>query len=520
MKFIDFHCHPSRKPFLTHHKAEKKADCWHPLVDHPIKSLLCDEVLNSQSSFDQLKSGSVNLVIVPISALERALAKKSILWKLQDYIFPFKKKFIRKIADKRFSYNELFIAELNHLFQSANCSDGRQFKIIKGMEEYEEDSDQLHIILAAEGGHNFYGPPRKKYNEKRGIDKVETQAEIIFQNLQYFKEAKNPRLLFISPAHFSKNAFCSHAYSTPKSDKDVLKPDPKAIGFHANGLGKEFIRLALDEESGRRILIDVKHMSLKSRRDYYRFLREEFPEVPILASRSGFTGYSYRRVPIKEYKKDDDGLVKVEYGMVEGIKGTHFNPCSINLYNEEIEEIIRSQGLIGLSLDQKTMGIQSPEHEFFARSEFQLLLRPHIMKSEVIDQSSFYKEFEDLKDHDQDEDILKKIQLQYFFNQLIHYYEVAVKIAGPKTWDYICLSSDFDGWIDPIINCPAADQFPNFAKVLLEEFPRVAAENGIKLTNPEEVIQKILYTNALNFLKLNYSSSTEVYSDVAPEQLT
>ena len=64
-----------------------------------------------------------------------------------------------------------------------------------------------------------------------------------------------------------------------------------------------------------------------------------------------------KKLPIEKYKKTRRGFTKVSYKKPKGhVEGTLFNPISINLYNEDIKEIIQSNGLMGLILDERILG--------------------------------------------------------------------------------------------------------------------------------------------------------------------
>src|SRR5204863_8678457 len=71
---------------------------------------------------------------------------------------------------------------------------------------------------------------------------------------------------------------------------------PKGSGI--TKWGKEFIREAMSSENGKRVLIDVKHMSLRSRKEFYDMRKIEFPDAPIIASHVGIAGCSIYKIPI------------------------------------------------------------------------------------------------------------------------------------------------------------------------------------------------------------------------------
>ncbi len=138
-------------------------------------------------------------------------------------------------------------------------------------------------------------------------------------------------------------------------------------------LGNEVIKEALKEPE--RILIDIKHMSLEARKQYYEFLKEIIVRriSRYLISHGGVTGVSWDNKPVVCRKKYRD-WIKVRYFKPKGLMRTKFNPWSINLYDEEIKKIVDSNGLIGLNLDERILGAKQKRPgervEYFSPEEF------------------------------------------------------------------------------------------------------------------------------------------------------
>src|SRR5205085_7337489 len=124
--------------------------------------------------------------------------------------------------------------------------------------------------------------------------------------------------------------------------------------------GKEMITLMVEKK----ILIDIEHMSLWSRWQLYSMLRSPDNSdkyiAPIICTHAGLTGQSINdRVKYLHRKPEDVGEVyEVVYLKPKSpyIDGVYFNCSSINLYNEDVEAILISGGLIGLSFDQRILG--------------------------------------------------------------------------------------------------------------------------------------------------------------------
>jgi microsomal dipeptidase-like Zn-dependent dipeptidase len=170
--------------------------------------------------------------------------------------------------------------------------------------------------------------------------------------------------LYLTLVHMTQYPLTNHCYGMKLiKGNDEFKPS----GFGLRTLGKQIIDLAYRNRSGEhQIYIDIKHMSLVARRQFYAYRKEKgYDKIPILATHMGLTGISWSNMAIAKLFNQrvirKDGFIEVSYdrppGIGSGRKGkTHFNPWSINLYDEEIIEIIESDGLIGISMDQRILG--------------------------------------------------------------------------------------------------------------------------------------------------------------------
>ena len=108
----------------------------------------------------------------------------------------------------------------------------------------------------------------------------------------------------------------------------------------------------------------------------------------------------------------------------------------------------------------------------------------------------------------------KNSGVNLFFNQIKHIYQVLTKagIAPQKALDNICLGSDFDGFIEPIKGVVTAEDLrfnpnehdPNEPKLdkdltkMIKDHYFIFRKSGL---DAEEIVQKILQINVMNFLK-------------------
>ncbi len=477
--FFDFHCHPSFKTFLGNRQQSRRKNCWTTLnFDLDFK------ILDSQSSLSQVKSGGGGLIVCVLYGLESGFAGSGLI-KLAAGLSPHvEKRFLQEIQWGEWGYNQLMMGDWQHLMLSQQISSERSFKLLSGMQQYDPGSDRIQVILAAEGGHNFYDS-----------DQLPGLPAGIIENLLLHKQPGNPRLLYITLTHLQQSAYCTHAYGMKLIKNLVFYPTGKGI----NPLGRRFIRTALSNQNGPPIWIDIKHMSLWSRLEFYQLRNTEFPSAPIVATHMGITGVSYLNKPIKKIQTDRQSTcVEVFYFRQPGAVDTYFNPWSINLYDEDIREIMLSGGLIGLSLDQRILGFGNVSKELFSQdefdpAEFQPIRRPryHSMVS----------------DHHNTRQKLRNWQIRYFCNNWLHVIKVGQLAVGGNAWDHVCIGSDFDGLIDPVDDFKSASRYKFIFGRLVEWMPVVAQAMGIAVP-PNEVQQKVrglVFDNAIKFLQEHYS---------------
>jgi microsomal dipeptidase-like Zn-dependent dipeptidase len=476
--FFDFHCHPSFKTFLGHRLQEFRKDCWATLnFDLDFK------ILDSQSSLSQIKKGRGSLIVCALYGLESGFAGSGLI-KLAAGLSPHaEKRFLQEIERGEWGYNQLMMGDWKHLMLSRNLSSEKSFRHLSSMVDYDPDSKQIQVILAAEGGHNFYDS-----------DQLPGLHSGVIENLLFHKKPENPRLLYVTLTHLQQSVFCTHAYGM----KLIKNPTFYPVGSGLNSLGKAFIRAALSQQNGKPIWIDVKHMSLRSRLEFYKLRAVEFPDAPIVATHMGITGVSYLKKPVKKVQTNlQTHGVEVFYYRSVGAMDTYFNPWSINLYDEDIQEIMRSGGLIGLSLDQRILGGGNVSKEIFSMEEFdpvefQPIKKPNYHRLAV--------------DHHNTAQKFRDWQIRYFCNNWLHAVKIGLEVIGDDAWNHLCIGSDFDGLIDPIDDFKSAAAYKLIFGRLVQWMPVVAQATGIPMA-PDEVQQKVkglVHDNAIQFLQQHY----------------
>ncbi len=483
--FFDLHLHLSLKSFLTDEFPHHTDDCW-----TTYNNLI--SIIDSQSSAEQLWKGRISLAVTALYPLEEPFTSSFLIDHIAPVITPLSKKALG-LPTGASGFSRLQ-QELQHLEKSM-VKGARRFNILSDIREY--DPTRLNVILAIEGNHA-----------------LQQNNSLTADNLLALKTGPH-RFLYLTLTHLTQTEVCTQAYGMKLiKNNDSFKPR----GFGLTDRGKALIDLAYDDARGHRILIDIKHMSLRSRRDFYQYRKEKgYRQIPILATHMGCTGISLAPASIREQiKKEinrDRGFVEVKYERPEGIRRprvyrTHFNPWSINLYDEEIPEILDSGGLIGVNLDKRILGAKPVKGEFFDEGEFLNMMGLRGEPEELL------AHFQPGNEFDEEAELeglaLKagrrrqyKNHLRHLCNNILH----IVKIGGERAWDQICLGTDFDGLIDPVDNCCSSAEIPLLKRDLETTLREMISD--ARATDPSldfhggdlgKRVQGILFQNGYAFL--------------------
>lgn len=490
--YFDSHVHPSLKSYLTN----GRVNCW-----GFIESGILSHDLSSECNFTQMKNADVRIVVAALHAIEQAFCAPHLLKGVLPYFSPLDGKLLKDIEDGKITYYQLLINELS-LLEKYQTYKEDSFQFVNSFNDVRPD--MLNVVLSIEGAHSFINTKSEDYDDI---------CKDILANFRSFKKQRH-RILFISLTHLSQGVLCTHAYGMKM--QMIFRDQrfyPKDIGIQT--WGREFIREALSNENGNRILIDVKHMSLHSRRQFYSMRKKEFPNVPIVASHMGVTGCSIFRLPVHSVQMQKGILhlqkekqrIKVKYSPLRGVHDTFFNPCSINLYDEEIVEIVNSRGLMGISVDQRILGYGKREKEFFSLEEYNDFYK-ELFDSERVIETDQEVDINLEDDFDEQEEAFTahltngdaRHQFRYFCNTIVH----IVKVGGDNAWDCICMGSDYDGIIDPVYCMPTIAGYKDLEKALLEFLPEFLNVSGIHQPDLKSAVRKIMYENGNEFLKNNF----------------
>lgn len=262
----------------------------------------------------------------------------------------------------------------------------------------------------------------------------------------------------------------------------------------------------------KRIYIDVKHMDIQSRIDYYKLLEEYKAKginIPIIASHTGVSGKDFLMAyhtglpPLfDDYREIDNSYFYTENAKFRDIENCNreltesyksckedigwFYPLSLNLYKEEIKTIYDSDGLIGIILDERLLGAYAYNYK---RNSYRKSLNAFCDKEAYTKQQK--KTFKELIP---------------FFRNLVY----LVSNSGRHditAWDHVCIGSDYDGLVDPIDVCLTSAEMPKFENLCINYF-----DDYLRFQNISEeklfldsmtistAMKKVFRANAYNFI--------------------
>lgn len=467
---IDIHCHPSLKPFGHSFKTNRpganaknvrnKHSVWH--YDRPnFLDRLIDKLTGltkfRQSDFTSLLLGDTTVIICSLYPLEKGfirnkMGKGLLVDLLVNLVNGVSKKYIDhcQATDKYFEDLELeykFLEELNG--QKVNIS-GQKFtyKLINSLDELDPSEDTVNVFISIEGGHVFdCGYPGKKANEKTvlaNVDKV--------KNWDYYP-------VFIGPAHHFYSELVGHAESITVGVADCKTNQEYMMNTGFTELGYKVVRKLLDNSNNRRIYIDIKHMSMQSRKEYYDLLKKEYgdEDIPIIMSHGAVNGKESFN---NQFPVNNRHLTKLLYDK------------DINIFDEEIILIENSNGLFGIQIDER-----------------------RICSKATKKQSNKVRGSKRKKKH---------AKSKLIWNQIQYIAELLDKMNLPA-WDIQCIGSDYDGGIDSVNYFYTAESFSDLSNYLEVHATKFMADYGDNLKaynqiSPELIVDKFMSINVENFL--------------------
>lgn len=481
-QYVDIHCHPSLKPYSKSFKysptkqnaidPNRKNSIWHYSPPNFLEKFLNRIVTLTkftQTDLTALAKADTKVVIVSLYPFEKHFFGKEILGikGVTDVLV----NLAASISQARMDYirsNNDYFADLmdeyryyQQLHNQVVKIDGNivTYRLVRNFQEIAHNFSQetpskkiINIVLTIEGGHSF--------NTGLDIKKDMASRTEVLGNIRAIKNWEH-RPMFITLAHHFYNELCGHARSI--SIGLLKKNQDRGLNTGITELGLEAIDMLLDETDGKRIPIDVKHLSTASRKAYYHLLDTKYAteKIPIIASHGACNG----KHSIEQWNKTD--ITAHE---------DWFCDIDINFYDGELIRIARSNGIFGIQLDERRIGSSK------AISESKIIF-PNKRKQ-----------------------LRKKALLVW--RQVQHIAEVLDK-NGLFCWGIQSIGSDFDGIVNPINGLWTAENMKDLAEEMLNHAVAYLSKNLILLNDfnridAEAIVARVMRENAMEFIAKNY----------------
>jgi microsomal dipeptidase-like Zn-dependent dipeptidase len=491
--FADLHSHITLFPYnMRKENKDGMLYCKNPIIREDLAPNY------TQTDVPKMVKGGVRIVFASLYPVEKGFMKiKGSEGKIADDVIKMMTSFpderIAEIQSDSHSYFHDLTLEFDFLNRDSHKSlvikgesKACRYKIIKNYNDLKEflqidnsysisnSETKIAVILTIEGGHSFFPRSTEGYTdiEVEDLSNPKTQAllQTIKQNIAW---AKTNNVFAITFAHHFYNYLCGQSISfTQIIDWMLDQEDKSRYGFTA--LGKEVIKELMSKQNGQRpIIIDVKHLSVASRKWFYA---QDFTQgIPVIASHTAVNGYKTMDESIVD--NDTHTAAQKKYD-----RSIDYNTWDLNLSDEEIVIIAKRKGLIGVSVDQRVvMGKQRLE-------EIKKANRFNLCNNKKRDKTWSFP----------------------IFDTIIHIATVLHTngFSSNELWDTMNLGSDFDGLINPINAYRTVADYPTLRDNLLIWFKE--SRNSIDVlkgkTDAEftEIIVKITNKNCLQFLERNF----------------
>ncbi len=475
--FIDLHIHPALKPMgFSFNSAPGKNSA----NKHDANSLwyydpptLSDKIINKittltkfrQSDFTSLAKGGAEIVFVSLCGLEKGFVMSKLGTSVAGDVLG---NLVTGLGKKRIDYVQQlddYFSDLQTEYDFYKQLDGHkvridgmwnQYKIVSHFNEIgewgEPNVNTIFVILTIEGAHVF----------NAGLQMMGKTADPdeVLANVDKVKQWDH-RLFFMALTHHFYNELVGHAQSLHGIVRKLCDQS-EGLNTGFNELGWKVLRKLLDNTDGKRVLIDLKHMSVQSRNEYYRFLKTEHPDeiIPLIVSHGAVNGLR------SHTEKVEDDLFN--YGK--------FQPDDINFFDDEIIRIAKSGGLFGVQFDERRVGSETE-----VKKSGSVLNRRRML---------FY-------------------QSKLIWNQIQHIAEVLNR-NDQFAWGIQCIGSDNDGMVNPLNGYWTSEEMPIFDSYLEKHaYNFLASEQSDNLKNynklkASDIVERFMRVNTYNFLKKNF----------------
>ncbi len=579
---FDLHCHNTIKPYYIanpstkhppnpdHWSAVSRLDLTNKKYDWIVDRLTYELLFKNQAHFSSYLDGGFRCVCTALYPIEKGftMPNKALLISANLLLFIDVNRLIasiigisvhsvKSIRSRGFQYFPDLLKEVSQLEKHANLPNkyapGKSYHLLSNFRELRnliQNPKAIGILLTIEGVHSFISRntvPADADLEREAMkphsvimDQLINEIEI---NITFFK--KRYPLFFVTFAHHFFNLVCGHAPSVPRIIFNQHGSRDRYLNLGMTQYGEALIHHLL-ARNPRRVLIDTKHMSPRARFWYHNFVklrRTQGDNIPIIQSHTAVAGRPSLKKHISKSKFQERLWPFEKIPTLAEIQKS-VNTSALNLFDDEIMEIIASDGLIGLMVDEKRIVgkalpkfsenfrivvgkdeiiLNHPDFQTYKDTKKQLGIRvrkqmrledkiKHIQDS----QSNRFKRIERRlkmvnREIEEIREILRPTTCAIFLNQVLH----IAKVVGNRTcYDHLTLGTDFDGVINPLDTYPEGRFMLQFKTDLIDFWNRRINDIGTQQFNtlrygldPADIIEKILWKNAEVFLSKYFTNS-------------
>ncbi|EAY31655.1 amidohydrolase family protein [Microscilla marina] len=509
--FADLHCHPTMKPFRQVPQAN--------IFDNIDTQGACQElnwltrpaakniVKVSQTNIMKCQQGKLRLMFASIHAPERKFfdlkdwvefmlefSANDQTVKLGVCMTGFDRSVVegyidahRKNKDQAIHYFDETQREYEYLVMQA-----KQNECIGIAGDYEElqrilsTPDSVAIIPTIEGMHSLAIFTNFE-QQNLSFDQVNDTSDPYYQHFATQYQINIGRIkswgggnhapFFITFTHYFWNLLCGHA----KSVESFAMSQSFNLDKGFSALGKVAVQALLSRENGRRILVDTKHMSVASRRDFYDIwdhYKSQGDSFPIICSHAALTG--------KATLSD----LEASYDKGHVLENEYFNTWSINLCDEDVRYIHQSGGLLGLMFHDERM--------------------PGGLAKQAIEKAKALPDAQERYD---------QMRNEYLRLWMVNALQAVRAINDVSAWDILCIGSDYDGILNGFDIYEDVACYPDLQLHLFQYLHNplpcpfvegLQTKEDIKKLyfglTPEQIMEKVLYKNVDNFMMRYYNN--------------
>jgi hypothetical protein len=496
--FVDIHCHPSIKAYAKSYKGSDN-EKGHQSPDPTAESSMWRQDLPSnfdifknfklhltnfiQSDTTTLLRGGMGIVYLSFYPQEKAFFVNKLGGGLlaavpTTIVTEFTIKRIRHIQ-RMPSYWEDMLKEMAFLAEQENkffLVEGKtvKYKIARTYSDIQDaiDSGELGKTLVIfvptiEGLHIFdqVMDSDDRWDEfPEGINPALKQRTL--ERATQLRDGTNGVLkpVFVTFAHHFWNGLCGHEQSFGSPVSDIINQE-NGRGVPLTPIGREVIHKLLEaktDANGKEIkpvIIDIKHMSVRARQEYFEMLDEHYADrnIPVVSSHGGVTGTQSWFHRTTDTPAAKEGLFLDDW---------------INLFDNELLRIATSKGLFGIQLDERRIGSDAA-----------------------------LKAAKDMEDADIMSGWAKPV-----WNQIRHIAEL-LDMNNLDAWNIQCLGTDFDGIVDPINGYWTSESMRDLSDNLVYHAAEYMKAHNLtqernKNMTPEQIIANVMTNNARDFLAI------------------